>query len=580
MRWLAASSPFADVVKHYTRQSFLSDMIAAIIVAIMLVPQSLAYAMLAGLPPEVGLYASIAPLIAYALLGTSSTLSVGPVAITSLMAGAALAEVAHQGIADYLTGAISLAALSGLMLLTLGILRLGFLANFLSHTVVSAFITASALIIALSQVRHILGTNAAGDNLFELMLSISVQLGHTNFFTMLIGLATLAFLFAARLFGAGIMRRAGLSLRAAELTAKSAPVIAVIITILLTYRFKLAERGVSIVGEIPMGLPSFAIPAFSTELLEILLVPAALISIIGYVESIAVGRTLGAHRNERIDSNKELIGLGAANLSSALSGALPVTGGFSRSVVNFDAGAVTQAASIYTAFLIALVSLFLTPALFYLPKATLAATIIVAVLSLIDLSIIKKTWRYSISDSLALLITICATLGFGVETGVSFGVVASLALHLYRTSRPHIAEVGLVEGTEHFRNVRRYEVKTVPEVMTLRVDESLFFANASFLEDEILMQLGKRPAIKHVILMCSAVNEIDYSALEVLDDLNKRFERQGLALHLSEVKGPVLDRLRRTSLIIRLSGSLYLSQHQAFRDLCKRFQYGSTFQEK
>ena len=580
MRWLAASSPFADVVKHYTRQSFLSDMIAAIIVAIMLVPQSLAYAMLAGLPPEVGLYASIAPLIAYALLGTSSTLSVGPVAITSLMAGAALAEVAHQGIADYLTGAISLAALSGLMLLTLGILRLGFLANFLSHTVVSAFITASALIIALSQVHHIFGTKAAGDNLFELVLSISVQLGHTNFFTMLIGLATLAFLFAARLFGAGILRRAGLSLRAAELTAKSAPVIAVIITILLTYRFKLAERGVSIVGEIPMGLPSFAIPAFSTELLEILLVPAALISIIGYVESIAVGRTLGAHRNERIDSNKELIGLGAANLSSALSGALPVTGGFSRSVVNFDAGAVTQAASIYTAFLIALVSLFLTPALFYLPKATLAATIIVAVLSLIDLSIIKKTWRYSISDSLALLITICATLGFGVETGVSFGVVASLALHLYRTSRPHIAEVGLVEGTEHFRNVRRYEVKTVPEVLTLRVDESLFFANASFLEDEILMQLGKRPAIKHVILMCSAVNEIDYSALEVLDDLNKRFERQGLALHLSEVKGPVLDRLRRTSLIIRLSGSLYLSQHQAFRDLCKRFQYGSTFQEK
>ena len=192
-----------------------------------------------------------------------------------------------------------------------------------------------------------------------------------------------------------------------------------------------------------------------------------------------------------------------------------------------------------------------------------------------DLSIIKKTWRYSRSDSFALLITIGATLGFGVETGVSCGVATSLALHLYRTSRPHIAEVGLVEGTEHFRNVRRYEVKTVPEILTLRVDESLFFANASFLEDEIFLKLSSQPAIRHVILMCSAVNEIDFSALEVLEELNKRFEEQGLALHLSEVKGPVLDRLHRTAFMDRLSGNLYLSQHQAFRDLCERFHYSA-----
>lgn len=575
MAWPAASSPLVESIRHYNRQSFISDMAASIIVAIMLVPQSLAYAMLAGLPPEVGLYASIAPLIAYAVLGTSSTLSVGPVAITSLMTGAALTEVAQQGSADYLTGAIILAALSGIMLMVFGILRLGFLANFLSHTVVSAFITASALIIALSQVRHILGIEAEGDNLFELVRAISVQLSHTNFHTTLIGLATLTFLFALRICGASILQRAGLPLQAAELIAKSAPVIGVIITILLTYRFALAQRGVSIVGEIPTGLPAFALPAFSMESVEILLVPAALISIIGYVESISVGRTLGAHRNERVDSNKELIGLGAANLASALSGSLPVTGGFSRSVVNFDAGAVTQAASIYAAILIALVSLFLTPALFFLPKATLAAIIIVAVLSLVDFSIIKKTWRYSIADSLVLLITIGATLGLGVETGVSSGVVSSLALHLYRTSRPHIAEVGLVKGTEHFRNVRRYEVKTVSEVLSLRVDESLFFANASFLEDEIFVQLSRRPAIKHVILMCSAVNEIDYSALGVLEELNRRFTEQGLALHFSEVKGPVLDRLRRTAFVDRLSGNLYLSQHQAFTDLCERFHYSS-----
>ena len=575
----AASFPVAGWVKHYSKQRCLNDLIAAVIVAVMLIPQSLAYAMLAGLPPEVGLYASIAPLIAYALLGTSSTLSVGPVAITSLMTGAALAEVAQQGTADYLTGAITLAALSGIILLGFGVLRLGFLANFLSHTVVSAFITASALIIALSQVRHVLGIEAEGDNLFELVRAIGIQSNDVNFYTLLVGLATLSFLFAVRSWGVGVMQKAGLSARTAELASKFAPIVGVIATILLTIRFELAGRGVAIVGEIPTGLPMFAVPAFSLELVEMLLAPAALISIIGYVESISVGRTLGAHRQERVDSNKELVGLGAANLSSAFSGALPVTGGFSRSVVNFDAGAVTQGASIYTAILIALASLLLTPALYFLPKATLAATIIVAVLSLVDLSIIRKTWRYSKSDSLALLITIGATLGIGVETGVSCGVVTSLALHLYRTSRPHIAEVGLVEGTEHFRNVARYKVRTVPEVLTLRVDESLFFANASSLEDKVFMKLRSQPAIRHVILMCSAVNEIDFSALEVLEKLNRQFEELGLALHLSEVKGPVLDRLHRTAFMDRLSGNLYLSQHQAFKELCERFHYGALSEE-
>ena len=568
-----ASFPVAGWVKHYNKQVLMSDLIAAVIVAIMLIPQSLAYAMLAGLPPEVGLYASIFPLIAYALLGTSSTLSVGPVAITSLMTAAALAEVAQQGTADYLTGAITLAALSGAMLLAFGLLRLGFLANFLSHTVVSAFITASAVIIALSQVRHILGVEAEGDNLFELVHAIGTHASDTNFYTLMIGLGVLAFLFAVRAFGASILQTIGLSKQAAQLVAKSAPVVGVIVTILVAYSFQLAEAEVAIVGDIPSGLPAFAMPSFSMELVEILFIPAALISIIGYVESISVGRTLGARRRERVDSNKELIGLGAANLSSAFSGALPVTGGFSRSVVNFDAGAATQAASIYTAVLIALVSLFLTPTLYFLPKATLAATIIVAVVSLIDLSIIKKTWRFSKGDCLAVLITIAATLAFGVETGVSCGVVTSLALHLYRTSQPHIAEVGLVKGTEHFRNVRRYKVKTVPEILTLRMDESLFFANASYLEDEVFNQVYHHDRITHVVLMCSAVNEIDYSALEVLEELDRQLSEQGLLLHLSEVKGPVLDRLRGTEFMDHLSGNIYLSQHQAFTDLCDRFRY-------
>ena len=551
----------------------MGDMVAAIIVAIMLIPQSLAYAMLAGLPAEVGLYASIFPLIAYALLGTSSTLSVGPVAITSLMTAAALAEVAQQGSAGYLEAAITLAALSGLILFAFGILRLGFLANFLSHSVVSAFITASAIIIALSQARHLLGIDGGGDTVAELLSSLSANYSSTNVYTLLIGAGVLWFLYIVRIKGTGWLDRLGFSRHNAHLIIKAAPVMSVFVTIIAVILFGLDQYGVAIVGEIPRGLPAPTLPGFSPELVRALLLPAVLISIIGYVESISVGRTLGTRRQERVNSNQELVGLGAANLASAFSGAFPVTGGFSRSVVNFDAGAITQAASIYTAFLIGLVSVFLTPFLYYLPKATLAATIMVAVLSLVDLSIIRKTWRFSKSDWLAIIITISLTLLYGVEVGVSSGVLVSLGMHLYRTSRPHVAEVGQVEGTEHFRNIRRYKVQTVPEILTLRIDESLFFANTNYLEELIYDQVYHHDAIAHVVLMCAAVNEIDFSALEALLQLNQRLQEQGIQLHLSEVKGPVLDKLRSSHFLDQLSGKVYLSQFQAFSELSARYGY-------
>ena len=573
MSRLRAFFPFLAWASSYNRETFMGDMVAAIIVAIMLIPQSLAYAMLAGLPAEVGLYASIFPLIAYALLGTSSTLSVGPVAITSLMTAAALAEVAQQGSAGYLEAAITLAALSGLILFAFGILRLGFLANFLSHSVVSAFITASAIIIALSQARHLLGIDGGGDTVAELLSSLSANYSSTNVYTLLIGAGVLWFLYIVRIKGTGWLDRLGFSRHNAHLIIKAAPVMSVFVTIIAVILFGLDQYGVAIVGEIPRGLPAPTLPGFSPELVRALLLPAVLISIIGYVESISVGRTLGTRRQERVNSNQELVGLGAANLASAFSGAFPVTGGFSRSVVNFDAGAITQAASIYTAFLIGLVSVFLTPFLYYLPKATLAATIMVAVLSLVDLSIIRKTWRFSKSDWLAIIITISLTLLYGVEVGVSSGVLVSLGMHLYRTSRPHVAEVGQVEGTEHFRNIRRYKVQTVPEILTLRIDESLFFANTNYLEELIYDQVYHHDAIAHVVLMCAAVNEIDFSALEALLQLNQRLQEQGIQLHLSEVKGPVLDKLRSSHFLDQLSGKVYLSQFQAFSELSARYGY-------
>ncbi len=573
---IEALVPALRWLRSYDSQTFSSDLIAAIIVTIMLIPQSLAYALLAGLPAEVGLYASILPLAVYAIFGSSSTLSVGPVAIASLMTAAAVGEVAAGGQYSVTSAAVTLAALSGGMLMAFGLLRLGFLANFLSHTVVSAFITASAIIIALSQLRHLFGVNAGGDTITELLHSLYVAVPALNRPTLLLGGGVLAFLFFVRAQGVRILSAVGLSPYQAQLTAKIAPVLAVIATIALASSLQLESLGVAVVGAIPSGLPALALPVLSLDLVEALWLPALLISIIGYVESVSVGRTLGGKRQERIDTDQELIGLGTANVASALSGGLPVTGGFSRSVVNFDAGAVTQAASLMTAVFIGLVSLFFTPLLYSLPKATLAATIIVAVVALVDFDVIKQTWKVSKSDTAAVLVTMLFTLGFGVEAGVSCGILISIGLHLYRTSKPHIAEVGLLPGTQHFRNVLRHSVETLPHVLSLRVDESLFFANASFLEDYIykavLFAEPKQSAenkISQVILMCTAVNEIDFTALETLEAINHRLHQQDITLHLSEVKGPVMDMLKRTDFLKKLSGDVFLSQFEAFSAMKK-----------
>jgi SulP family sulfate permease len=566
LSWL----PCARWVRTYNGDTFRNDMVAAIIVAIMLIPQSLAYALLAGLPAEIGLYSSILPLVFYALFGTSTTLSVGPVAVASLMTASALASVAAQGTADYLSAAVVLAGLSGLILFISGVFRLGFIASFLSHSVVSAFISASAIVIALTQIRHITGARFDDESLFGMFKALTSSGAEVNISTTLIGLSVLTYLWLIRSRGESLLVYLGVSDKTANLVVKSAPVLAVILTIAVTAIYSLDASGVAIVGEIPQGLPRIGLPIISIELVKMLFVPACLISIIGFVESISVGRTLGAKKRERIDENQELIGLGTANLASSFSGGFPVTGGFSRSVVNFDAGAVTQASSIFAAIFIALASVFLTPYLYSLPKATLAATIIVAVLGLVDLSVIRKTWAYSKSDWLAVILTLSMTLIFGVEIGVSCGVLVSLCLHLYRTSRPHIAEVGLVDGTEHFRNVARYKVTTLPDILSLRVDESLFFANASALEEKVLSEIFSRDEISHVVLVFSAVNEVDYSALEVLELLNNQLYEQGICLHLSEVKGPVLDKLRATEFLAHLSGYIYLTQFSAFKDIASR----------
>jgi len=567
LRALSRYLPILDWGRTYGRETLTNDLVAAVIVTIMLIPQSLAYALLAGLPPEAGLYASILPIMLYAVFGTSRALAVGPVAVVSLMTAAAVGQVAEQGTAGYAVAALTLAGMSGAMLVLLGLFRLGFLANFLSHPVIAGFITASGVIIAASQLKHILGVDAGGHTLTELVHSLWVHLPETNWITVILGVAATAFLFWVRKGLKPALVKAGLGPKLADVGAKAGPVAAVVVTTLAVWALGLADRGVNIVGEVPQSLPPFTLPSANWELVQSLLMPALLISVIGFVESISVAQTLAAKKRQRIDPDQELIGLGTANLGAAFTGGFPVTGGFSRSVVNFDAGAETPAAGAFTAVGLAIAALALTPLIYFLPKATLAATIIVAVLSLVDFSILKKTWIYSKADFSAVAATILLTLIFGVEVGVSSGVVLSIGLFLFKTSRPHIAEVGLVEGTQHFRNIKRHAVRTHPTLLTIRIDESLYFANARFLEDYIYDRVVCDSPITDVVLMCSAVNEIDMSALESLESINERLHGLGIRLHLSEVKGPVTDRLGRTHFLDELTGEVVLSQYDALRAL-------------
>ena len=573
-RRLIPSLPILEWGRGYDRNTLTSDLMAALIVTVMLIPQGLAYALLAGLPPEVGLYASIAPLVLYAILGTSRVLAVGPVAVVSLMTASAIGQHAVTGSQEYWSVAITLAFMSGSMLLLMGVLRLGFLANFLSHPVISGFISASGLLIAASQMKTIMGVPSDSQNFIDLMLDLLSQIPNTHTLTFTIGLIAIIFLAWSRVGLKRALLTFGLKAKSADIITKSAPVAVIAFTALLTWIFQWQVQGLKVVGTVPQGLPPLSVPLWDLALWKDLAVPALLISVVGFVESVSVGQTLAAKRRQRIEPDQELVALGASNLSSSLTGGFPVTGGFSRSVVNFDSGAKTPAAGAFTAIGIASASLLLTPALFYLPQAVLSATIIVTVMSLVDFSILKRTWAFSKTDFIGALTTLLVTLSVSIEIGLMVGVVASLALFLYKASRPHIAEVGLVPGTEHFRNIRRHSVLTSPRVVSLRVDESLYFANSRALEDRVNDAVANAPDVEHIVLQCSAINDIDSTALESLETIERRLRDSGISLHLTEVKGPVMDHLKDTPFLQGLSGKVFLTQYQAIHELSPEIEMG------
>ncbi len=567
MKRLARLLPCLEWAKHYDRAAAAKDSLAALIVTLMLIPQSLAYAMLAGLPPVTGLYASMLPLIAYTLFGTSRTLAVGPVAVVSLMTAAALGPLFTAGSAEYVGAAMLLAMLSGAVLVIMAVLRLGFLANFLSHPVISGFISASGILIALGQLKHILGISVGGENALELTTGLIAGLPQTHLPTLAIGLTSLVFLYLVRGHLAKWLQGLGMTPRMAATLSKTGPVAALLLAIAAVGVFQLAELGVRVVGEVPRGLPSLGLPSLDLALAIQLLPAAVLISLVGFVESVSVAQTLAAKRRERIEPNQELVALGGANVAAALSGGFPVTGGFARSVVNFDAGAQTPLAGALTAAGIGLTVLFFTPLFHNLPHAVLAATIIVAVLSLVDLAALRRTWRYSRQDAAAMAATMLGVLLVGVESGIILGVGLSLLLFLWRTSQPHVAVVGQLPGSEHFRNIERFAVVQSPKVLSVRVDESLYFPNARFLEDRIAELVGRYPQAEHLVLMCPGVNLIDASALESLEAITARLHAAGVQLHLSEVKGPVMDRLRRSDFLEHFGGQVFLSQYEALLSL-------------
>ncbi|MBJ7536607.1 SulP family inorganic anion transporter [Marinomonas transparens] len=554
-------------LKSYNRTDIQNDALASIVFTIMVIPQSLAYAMLAGLPAITGLYASILPSILYSLFGTSRSLAVGPVALTSVMTASAVMPFAVSGTEQYATVAILLAFLSGVFLLVLSLLQLGFLTNLLSHPVISGFISASALLIVIGQLKHLLGTQSTGDTFVPIVTSLYAHLNAINLPTLILSIAAITSLLLMRRYFSPFLKLIGCSEKGAQLFGKSGPIIVLVLTTITVAGFSLDQLGVNIIGAIPSEIPSLKLESVNMAMLRELLPSAFLISIVGFVGSVSVAQSFAAKRRQDIDPNQELVGLGLANIGSALSGAFPVTGGFSRTVLNTDSGAQSPMTGIISALFILLILLFLTPLFFYLPIAILAAIISISMMQLVNIEDFRHLWRFSKKEAILLLITFSVVMIEGMQTGLIVGVILSLLFFLWHTSHPHIAIVGRVPGTEHFRNVQRFTVETHPSILTVRIDENLFFANARVLEERLQNLVSQNKDIKHLVLMCTAVNMIDASALQSLEKITDRLEDSGVKLHLSEVKGPVIDKLKDSDLIKNLSGKVFLTQHQAIQEL-------------
>ncbi|WP_210367007.1 solute carrier family 26 protein [Bacillus sp. REN3] len=543
-----------DWLLNYDKSDLRGDLSAGLIVAIMLIPQGMAYAMLAGLPPVIGLYASTIPLIIYALMGSSRQLAVGPVAMVSLLVLTGVSMLAEPGTDEYIALALLLALMVGVFQLAMGLLKLGFLVNFLSHAVITAFTSAAAIIIGLSQLKQLLGIKLENtENVFLLLGEAFTKIGQTNLFTFGIGIASILLLVLVK----------------KKWPKLPGPLFVVLLGSLAVYFFDLEEKGVSIVGEVPKGIPNISLPAFELDALIGLLPIALTITFVGFMESVAVAKAIAAKENYKIDANKELRGLGMANIAGSFFSAYPVTGGFSRSAVNYQSGARTGLASIITAVLILVTLLFFTDLFYYLPNSALAAIIMVAVYGLIDFKEAAHLFKVKKADGFTFVITFIATLTTTIEKGIIIGVVFSLLVFIWRSAYPHVAQLGYIEREDVFRNIKRYpEARTLEDTIIFRIDASLYFANMTFFEDKLRNEVAENPDTKRIILDFSGVNAMDAVAIDALEKVMKEYEDSGIKVMIAGMKGPVMDLIRKAGWEEKYGEAIrFLSINQALDSL-------------
>lgn len=525
--------PILDWLPNYKTSNLQGDLSAGLTVGVMLIPQGMAYAMIAGLPPIYGLYASTIPLVIYAILGTSRQLAVGPVAMVSLLTAAGIGALADAGTETYIMLAVALALFVGVLQFLLGAFRLGFLVNFLSHPVISGFTSAAALIIGLSQLKHLLGVNIPrSHHVHEILMNAIAQFGEVNWFTLGVGIGGILLIKGVKKINKAI----------------PGPLLAVFFGIAVVYSLGLVEQGVKIVGTVPEGLPSFVIPKFSAEDFSALMPIALTIALVSFMESIAVAKAIQAkHKNYKVSPNQELIGLGAANIFGSLFQSYPTTGGFSRTAVNDQAGAKTGLAAIISAALIALTLLFLTPLFYYLPKAILASVIMVAVFGLIDLKEAKHLWQTDRADFWMLVATFVGTLSLGIEQGILIGVALSLGVVIFRTTLPHFAVLGRIPGEDHYKNINRFDnLIQRDDILIMRFDARLYFANVNYFKETIEAEIDQRKdSLRLFLLDANSINSVDSSGVHALEEILDYLNALNIEFYMTSVKGPLRDILQK-----------------------------------
>lgn len=529
--------PILDWLPNYKKTDLQGDLSAGLTVGIMLIPQGMAYAMLAGLEPIHGLYAVTVPLLLYAIFGTSRQLAVGPVAMVSLLTAAGIASLDASSPEQYLLYALTLAFLVGLIQFGMGALRLGFVVNFLSHPVINGFTSAAAIIIGLSQVKHLLRINLPNsEHVQEMLLALWNNVGDMHWITFGIGILGIIII----KFGKKIHKNFPSAL------------VAVIIGIALVAGFNLTEQGVKIVGDVPSGLPSPSSPSFDMGTWLTLLPIALTISLVGFAESFAVAKTIQSkHKNYKLDSNQELIALGIANFGAAFFRGYPVTGGFSRTAVNNESGAKTTMASIISALLIVLTLLFFTGLFYYLPSAILAAVVLVAVSGLIDFKEPIHLWKKDKADFSMLIATFLITLTLGIETGIIAGMLLSLLVVIYRASRPHMAQLGRVPGTNIFRNLARFsDLESRKDLLMVRIDGPIYFANVEYIKNKLDKWIEeKEDKVKMIVFNMESVTNIDSTGAHELNEWILSWRKSGIDVCMSSIKGPVRDVLNRWEIL-------------------------------